>query len=730
MLVGCPNEDAANTGTDTRVYVKNFYRTYGGLSGPADYELSPKGYCKPGHVGTYDGEFTMCRYIGVSNEHWCFTAGSFASSEEAAAYVINNYYNGSRDGDYWLFASWEYMASNPDLFWNNFGTSSVDYSGGCTMTEGGHFALGNGGSGKRNMSLAMPGAGSQVNIDNRTTVSVDGGASANADFGSTFFASTGCSSGSCEVAVAETALSVAGTIPTSQGTLHDVKFEQVGAFGFIVSRQTGAVVLSNGSAVFNLTASTEVDGDYYATSGGFTVDGATSSGTANLETGFVDIIISLKPVRADVFPSLTFHLVGDTPVRAPIADAGPDLVVECNPATKTGQVLLSAASSIAGTSPVSTYAWSTDNSYIGTSATVTSELTLGEHAIKLDVIDQSKRRNSDTMKATVVDTTAPSIQLSSASQRIDACSTSPLAIPTPTATDCTATTVTGVIVQRDGVTVSEPFSGKLPAYPGKTVIRWSAVDAGGHSSSVDQTVEISPSLIGKTHIGLRDRVIIQNHGTTFGPMLGGIIDVGNGVQTGNIYSPGKITLGDRDVVNGSTFSPVPVGLGNDVTITNGMVVSAQTVPTLPSVSVTPGTMDIDVSPPVTVKNLLPGAYRAVSVKANTTLALSPGNYSFDSLTMETGSHVSVKIGATPILVKIKSNATVRGLTPTNFDPAALRFEYAGTPEMFIEPDFTGTVLAPSSKVTVGVGNGSQFTGSIRASDIELRPGVHFRCLAN
>lgn len=735
-LVGCPKGDGhdLNQGMDTRAVV---YFDFTPKIGVGE-NVSPGGYGFPGmlYVTSDGSQRIVSQWYRRSTETWCFAR---SIPDSSIVDTLRSAYSGDINGNYWIVATNSEQDTlrannkwNPSWFPGD-GRWVISHGGDNTADENGCTVGNSGNSVIRSSFLGFTaGNSSRLTIDNRSTLSIINGTSAPVNSGVSFISSKSTSSSTFDFVVLETSLAMAETVSNSEGSVHAAKFQQIGSFGFSSSRDTGIVAVDAGDAIFNLSGTTSASGTDYPTSGGYTIDVAASSGTFNAATGAIDLTLILNPITPkDVLPSFEFHFVSIASNRAPIADAGSDQTVECNPSTKTGSVPLSSIASIPGSSPITKAFWGKNGVLLRTGTTTnTADLAFGTHTVSLDVYAEDGLSSSDTMSVNVIDTTPPTITLDSASQRIDACSVSPISVPTPTAVDCTDTTVTGTIVERDGVTVSEAFSGSIPAYPGKTVIRWTATDTGGLSSTKDQTIEVSPSLIGKTHVGIRDRVVIMNHGSTFGPTLGAVVDVGTDAITGNIYSPGLISLGDRDVVNGSTFSPIPVSKGNDVRITNGMVVATQTIPAFPLVSVVPGTSDIRVEKPVTVMNLPVGSYRAVTVNGGTTLALSPGNYAFESLTMESGSYISVTPGTIPTVVQVNSNATIRGLTPTDFDPALLRLEVAGTSDVYIEPNFTGNVLAPNAKVTVGVGNGSQFTGSIRASDIELRPGVQFRCLEN
>lgn len=53
--------------------------------------------------------------------------------------------------------------------------------------------------------------------------------------------------------------------------------------------------------------------------------------------------------------------------------------------------------------------------------------------------------------------------------------------------------------------------------------------------------------------------------------------------------------------------------------------------------------------------------------------------------------------------------------------------YNGTPDVFLERNFTGRFIAPKAKVYVGAGSQLNFAGGISAKNIEVRPDVQSTC---
>jgi sugar lactone lactonase YvrE len=104
---------------------------------------------------------------------------------------------------------------------------------------------------------------------------------------------------------------------------------------------------------------------------------------------------------------LAFFLPVETP--APVANAGPDQIVECAGPTGTTVTLDGSASSGDHLS----YEWrSADGTVIGTSSNITLSLSPGSYVFRLTVTDAFGRSSEDSVGVTVADTIAPSLSLS------------------------------------------------------------------------------------------------------------------------------------------------------------------------------------------------------------------------------------------------------------------------------------------------------------------------------
>jgi HYR domain/NHL repeat len=92
---------------------------------------------------------------------------------------------------------------------------------------------------------------------------------------------------------------------------------------------------------------------------------------------------------------------------SPVANAGPDQILECTGGTTS--VLLNGTASTPGSGTISSYTWAEGATTLGTGATLTVSLPTGSHTITLTVMDTGGGSATDDVVINIRDTTGPTI---------------------------------------------------------------------------------------------------------------------------------------------------------------------------------------------------------------------------------------------------------------------------------------------------------------------------------
>jgi hypothetical protein len=220
-----------------------------------------------------------------------------------------------------------------------------------------------------------------------------------------------------------------------------------------------------------------------------------------------------------------------------------------------------------------------------------------------------------------------------------------------------------------------------------------------------------------TVVDVADEVTVAE-GTAVPPTVWGVIanagagDVllKNGSDVGSVWSVGPVILaagtGSTTTVHGSVRS------GQSVTVPGGAIVSPG--PTLTNQTINLGLINISVtfpSPPTdivhntnTTLTLPQGAYGNVSINMGT-LSLSPGTYTFESLTLETGTTFLGNNAGGPLLINIRGAFICRAAMTNATNPLNTRFAVFGTAGATLQAGstlsmFRGTVVAMNGPLLI------------------------------
>jgi hypothetical protein len=359
----------------------------------------------------------------------------------------------------------------------------------------------------------------------------------------------------------------------------------------------------------------------------------------------------------------------------------------------------------------------------GTSRPVT--LSIGTHTISVIATDSLGMQDVASETVTINDETAPAFGPVSSSLTVDGCGNSagPIAITLPVAQDvCTGAvaTVTGTVIKYNGATTNIPIvNGTVNLPPGSGIIQFTAQNANGVSSTVDQTLTVlaPPTFFGKQGLSVDDGASVN--GALYAG-AGGSVTLGNDAVVGSVFSLSPVVLRDRTTVAlVDTSGSLTRGNSDHVgSVSN----STPALPVFPTVSVAfTGTQAVQLFPGTT-QSLAPGQYGAVTVYASAKLELSAGTYELTSLDLEPQAQL-VLPSATGEAVQlfVRDSVVYRGSSVASGAPAPLYLAYTGTAPLALESAFLGTVVAPNTSLTLQTLNTGHFSGDFFARTVTLSP---------
>jgi len=203
------------------------------------------------------------------------------------------------------------------------------------------------------------------------------------------------------------------------------------------------------------------------------------------------------------------------------------------------------------------------------------------------------------------------------------------------------------------------------------------------------------------------------------------VDAEPAAVLGEVHSTSTVTLKDRVHATGKVFAPKVIP-GNSVLIDGGVdTATAQTPATVTTWTVTyPATAAPNVTLSVNqTDSRAAGRYGSVVLYTGAKLTLTTGVYYLDSLDLEPSSKLMLNQDAGPVLIYVRNSPTLRGsIATTSGSPPDPLLGYLGTAEAIVEMPFTGTIVAPSAKLTLRSVSGG-YTGAFFGKSIEVGPNT-------
>lgn len=287
---------------------------------------------------------------------------------------------------------------------------------------------------------------------------------------------------------------------------------------------------------------------------------------------------------------------------------------------------------------------------------------------------------------------------------------------------CGKTTLTGAVVESNGVAVYEPLNKTCAVLDlGTHTIAWTLKDKWGNVLDVEYAyAKLDPGIYGAYDVKVNDRGSIWD-----GVLVsGGATEIGADSSSRNLMSNGDVWLRSRALVDGFLSTGGVVDIQDVATITGVLTENLGTfVPWFDLATVdplAPGVDEIIVSSGDYLE-LLPGQYGSVIVNSGGELVLFDGEYGMTSFTVNSGATLTHGSGTE---IFLSEDFTFRGVQ-TNF--LGLTVELTGDGTAAVEDDFFGYITAPEGTVKLASG-GYSYTGRFRGGYLEAMEDSDVYCI--
>ena len=449
-----------------------------------------------------------------------------------------------------------------------------------------------------------------------------------------------------------------------------------------------------------------------ATSAEFTV-----SDSVSLRVPLPDDVDEFSAIRMTT--AIDGEVVGQTTLNgtAPVADAGPDIVVECTGSTTP--IVLDGSNSGDPDGDSLQYSWTPGG---GTTAQVSIDLGLGVSGFGLTVSD-GVYSDTDDVLVHVQDTVAPELTLAPMATFVT-CGDGLQQLSLPTVEDlCSSWSLTGTVIASSNPALGLPIdvsSGTAQLPLGIHTIEWAATDAEGNTAVAQQEVRVASGVHATQRLDVRDRAVLasQASGLFASASSGGGIEIGVDAETGHLAGVGNAFLRNNATVHGNLqmggtideqFGALVVGFS-----TAGTAIGLPATPSLSGLTVPPSNAVVDVQPN-TADHADPGVFDRLSVKPGAVLTLLSGTYFVRSFVVEPGATV---IAPDHVTLVVSQEWLLRGgiSSPTTL-------AYLGSGQLSFEVPYVGTVLAPAAVAKIS----QDFTGTMIAANLLLEADAVFTC---
>ncbi len=262
------------------------------------------------------------------------------------------------------------------------------------------------------------------------------------------------------------------------------------------------------------------------------------------------VVVAVNGETVTAEPGETISITND----APVANAGPDQIVEAT-SPSGAEVILDGSASSDPNGDALTYSWSGPfGSATGPTPTVT--VPLGTHVITLTVADAFGTTDTDTVQITVVDTTSPTITVTQN--------------PLPNTNGWNNTDVTVSFTASDAASdaMCTPASVTLTTAGAGQTVSTTCTDAAGNSATASHTVNIDKTLPSLTFGALTPAPNANGWNNTDVTIAFTATDGLSGVDTVSATSPLSFTVEGTGLTQTVTVTD---RAGNNATLTSPLV---------------------------------------------------------------------------------------------------------------------------------------------------------------
>jgi hypothetical protein len=528
---------------------------------------------------------------------------------------------------------------------------------------------------------------------------------------------------------------------------HDIDNLEIRNDGLVVGRidDAGNFTIPQDAALFfeNL----DKDGAH----GSKTISNPTISGVINRTSGSIFVNgISITDDDTDFDVS---NMTGSNIAHPPNVVIADVPTLECNAARGANAGYSAAGTTDPDGHPIAGVFWQIDGNSAGTGVQATGFFPLGDSTLRAVAFDSTLAGNISTEAVRVVDTTAPAFPpLPDTTATLCDPMSQPTVVDFPAASDvCDPDLdITGEVIESNGRALTPPIpitkisggnQGSAQMSVGTNVIRWTAKDDSGNSSTTTQTVRVRPAIYATSanvHVG-KDAVVRVNDTQMAAIANSGTHNIFAEQQSlvGDIFSVGRVHLGvqakvDGDIVTASTI------LKNKGAIVTGSERTNATVPLPPPLGLDDitfpapanGSVQVGQGPTITIS---PGSYESISVLPQATLHLNPGTYYVEDFNVHNGARVELDQSGAGTRIFVSEHIGYGGdFVTVAGDAQRFLLGYKGHMSVVLKTPFTGTLVSPNGFVHIqepGAQHLASFTGRLFTSGFDLEHKGVINCVS-